>query len=166
MRLTILILLITLIVPDAEARSLQGGITVVDQKHQLELKEQKAEFGQEGDIKEGSVVKQPAWIEGRVYTEKDLFMYSFWELWPMRKKFKWRIPKGRSSKMTFSDSIVKQWKGYMPPHPEKVTCVPVDSNNENFSFHHKDSRGPSGYFEHVGKTKDGFDRYRIWFNEQ
>ena len=168
--LTVLVLTLALWFGDAvQGRSLRGGISLEEQHHQLDLKKQSAVMStQEGLTKEGSVEKQPEkpdWIKGNVYTNDQMNMYSYWQLYPLKKRFKWEIPTNKRSKMTFGDAVVKNWKGYMPPHAGKVICEPMEKGSDHFRFYHRDKRGPSGYFQRAGESSGGFHQYRIWFNE-
>lgn len=152
---------------NAWARSLKGGVSQEELHYELDLKKQSPKTHEQaaGLTREGSVVKQPLWIEGKVFTHKDMHMYSYFEIFPLKKKFVWKVPTNKKSKMTFSKTIMKHWKGYMPKSPGKVICEPIEKK-ERFKFHHKNPEGPSGFFERIGKTKKGYPLYRIWFNEK
>ena len=147
-----------------EARSLKGGVSLDEQHHKPDLKELTPKYVPEnsGVTKEGKVEK-PDWILGDVFTNEDMYMYSYWQLLPLKKKFKWKIPTYKTTNMNFSNSVVKHWKGFMPRNAGKVTVEPINKS-ERYRFYHRNPNGPSGYFERAGKTKDGFHRYRIWFN--
>ncbi|MCA9817358.1 MAG: hypothetical protein KC652_19760 [Cyanobacteria bacterium HKST-UBA01] len=172
MRISLLIALLVLGICSisVDAREIRGGISVEEQHHNLKLEQQEAKMSTEaGDdtvTKQGSVVKQPDWITGKVYTNDSLYMYSYWELLPFNKRFKWEIPTSKKTNITFSSGIVKYWKGYMPSRPGKVICEPMEKGQEKFRFYHRDKRGPHGYFERAGKNKEGFCQYRIWFEEE
>lgn len=162
--LTVLISLF-IIVPAIEARSLQGGVSLEEQHHTPELKELTPKYVPEssGVTKEGKVEK-PAWMQGDVFTNEDMYMYSYWQLLPLKKKFRWKIPTTKTTTMNFSNSVVKYWRGFMPKNAGKVTVEPMNKS-ERFKFYHRNPNGPSGYFERAGKTKSGFHRYRIWFKD-
>lgn len=172
MRFSLLVALIVLGIcsGSVDAREIRGGISVEEQHHDLKLEQQEAkmstEAGDDTTTQKGSVVKQPDWITGNVYTNEKLYMYSFWELLPFNKRFKWEIPTNKKTNITFSSGIVKYWKGYMPPRPGRVICEPMEKGQEKFRFYHRDKRGPRGYFERAGKNKEGFCQYRIWFEEK
>ena len=160
-----------LILPPVGARSLQGGISLEEQNHKPDLKELTPVYvpenpAEEQEVQEAKIEKvvKPTWIEGNVFTNEDMYMFSYWQLIPFKKKFRWRIPTGKSSEMSFSDAVIRHWKGFMPRNPGKVTVEPI-YRDEKFRFYHNNPNGPSGYLERAGKTKDGFHRYRIWFND-
>jgi hypothetical protein len=107
---------------------------------------------------------QPSWIEGNVFSNNDMYMYSFWRFMGFKKEWRWTIPTSKKTSLFFKQDIVRHWTGaFKPTNGCTVTCVPL-KGGERFKFFHKNPQGPHGYLERLGETKDGFPRYRIWFD--
>ncbi len=109
--------------------------------------------------------KPPSWIEGKVFSNSELFMYSFWYMPPFKKEWKWEIPDNKSSVIHLRPSLTEHWKGHKPEGRCPVTCVPFGEKGR-FKFHHSRPDGPHGFLEREGENSKGFPRYRFWFAEE
>ena len=108
--------------------------------------------------------KPPDWIEGKVFSNSDLYMYSFWYMPPFKKEWRWEIPSNKSSVIHLRPSLTSYWKGYKPDGRCAVTCVPFGEKGR-FKFYHDKPDGPHGFLEREGENDKGFPRYRFWFAE-
>ena len=106
-------------------------------------------------------VKQPEWLEGTAYSTKDLTMRVFRTFASGRIKSK--IPSYTSSSVRLRPRVLSYWKGYKPGESCQVTCVPL-KDGDNFKFHHSNPEGPRGYLQCIGRDKEGYMKYRIWFS--
>jgi|AGTN01.1.fsa_nt_gi hypothetical protein len=161
-------LTLTLTMSPATAKPLAGHVEVESDESEPppEFKEQSGVMdpGKRGKIENNPT--PPAWIQGKVFSNNDMYMYSFWRLMGFKKEFRWSIPTSKKTTLFFKQDIAKHWKGeFKPTNGCTVTCVPIEGG-ERFKFFHKNPLGPHGYLERFGETKDGFPRYRIWFEEE
>lgn len=163
--MTLLILVLT--GASASARTIQAGVTHESYQtgeKDAEIKMQTPQI--DSTVLNGGTekIEKPSWIQGNVFSTESMTMYSFWQIGPFKKEFRWAIPTNHPTTVKFRQAVVDQWKGYKPDGSCDVTCVPLDQPGR-FKFHHKRPDGPHGYLERIGETKNGFPRYRIWFDE-
>lgn len=108
-------------------------------------------------------LRPPTWIEGKVFSNNDMLMYSYFLIYPFKKEWRWEIPSRRTS-IDLKPSVVRHWKGYKPEGKCQVTCIPMGRGK--FKFHHAArSDGPHGHMERIGVTAEGFPKYRFWFDD-
>lgn len=149
------------------AKPLAGQVEVesTDAEPPPEFKEQSGviDTGKRGIIEQNAI--PPTWIQGNVFSNNDMYMYSFWRFIGFKKEWRWNIPTSRKTRLFFKQDIARHWKGeFKPTDGCSVTCVPLEGG-ERFKFFHVNPSGPHGYLERSGETKNGFPRYRIWFAE-
>lgn len=108
-------------------------------------------------------LRPPTWIDGKVFSNDDMLMYSFYVIAPFKKEWRWEIP-NRKISIDLKPTVVRYWKGYKPEGKCRVTCIPMGKGK--FKFHHTDrADGPHGYMERIGFTANGFPKYRFWFDD-
>lgn len=154
-RIVAVILLVAIVVPGAAgAEGLMGNVKVDagESKDEPVIQPQSAQME----------VQPPTWIQGKVFTNDDMYMYSFFRIIPFKKEWKWAIPQ-RTTTLGLRPSVVRHWKGYKPDGKCPVTVMPMGKGK--FKFQHARADGPHGYMERVGLTADGFPRYRFWFDD-
>ncbi|MBK9144958.1 MAG: hypothetical protein IPM23_20895 [Candidatus Melainabacteria bacterium] len=150
--------------PDGRIIDGQSGSVIQDGPVKLEKQEARMDESPPSEPIKGGVDKQPEWIEGKVFSNDRMYMYSFWQIMPFKKEFKWKIPSGKVTQLRLRRNIVVNWKGpFQPAGSCTVTVEPM--GKERFRFHHANPGGPHGYIERVGETSKGFPRYRFWFEE-
>lgn len=135
------------------AEGLVGTVSVEaeESKERPELKGQVAEKD----------LRPPSWIEGKVFSNEDMLMYSFYVIKPFKKQWRWEIP-SHKVKIDLKPGVVRHWKGYKPEGQCPVTCIPMGEGK--FKFHAERPDGPHGYMERIGMTEKGFPKYRFWFD--
>ncbi len=111
-----------------------------------------------------STAHPPTWIKGKVFSNEQMYMYSFYQIHPFKKEFRWHIPSFKRTIIRMRPSVVRYWKGWKPDGPCEVICEPMGEKGQ-FKFHHARPDGPHGYLERVGETNSGFPRYRFWFDD-
>ncbi len=138
---------------DARAEGLVGTVSVESEENteRPELKGQVAEKD----------LRPPSWIEGKVFSNEDMLMYSFFVIKPFKKQWRWEIP-SHKVKIDLKPGVVRHWKGYKPEGQCPVTCIPMGEGK--FKFHAERADGPHGYMERIGLTEKGFPKYRFWFD--
>ncbi len=107
----------------------------------------------------------PTWIKGKVFSNEEMYMYSFYQIHPLKKEFRWHIPSFKRTIIRMRPGVVRFWKGWKPDGPCEVICEPTGQKGQ-FKFHHARPDGPHGYLERVGETNSGFPRYRFWFDDE
>lgn len=152
-----------------DGRILDGETGKLIQDGPVKLEPQKPELDLEdptdahADVHKGGIRKQPDWIEGKVFSTDEMHMYSFWQLLPLKKEFRWTIPVSKTSTIRLRHNLAELWKGPFKPRGAcQVTVEPV-GGGERFRFYHSNKDGPHGYIEREGTNDKGFPRYRFWF---
>jgi hypothetical protein len=107
---------------------------------------------------------QPTWITGKVFSNDDMMLYSFYRIHPFKKEWRWEIPKKGTTNFKLKPAIVQHWKGYKPEGECMVTCVPMGEGKFRF-YHAARADGPHGYLERTGTNDKGYPRYRFWFED-
>ncbi len=107
-------------------------------------------------------LRPPTWIQGKVFSNDDMLMYSFYTVYPFKKEWKWEIP-ARKTKMKLKPRVVRHWKGFKPEGQCEVTCIPMGKGK--FRFKHERPDGPHGYMERIGFTANDYPKYRFWFDD-
>ena len=115
--------------------------------------------------------EHPSWMKGSVYSTKDMTLRVFQDVHFLfsKTRIKSTIPDYTTSSVILRKRVLEHWPGYVPAGTCRVTTVPILEGGEpvgSFEFHHFDSRGPKGYLQSMGRDKDGYMQYRIWFVDQ
>lgn len=105
----------------------------------------------------------PTWIKGKVFSNDEMTMYSFYQIKPFKKEWRWEIPEKRT-KLKMRPRILKHWTGYKPDGDCEVTCEPMGPGK--FRFRSQRADGPHGYLERTGVNDQGYPRYRFWFDDE
>lgn len=90
-------------------------------------------------------------------------LYSYYRVPPLKKEWRWEIPKKGYTNFKLKPTIVKHWKGFKPEGESSVTVEPLGPGK--FRFYSARPDGPHGYLERIGTNDKGFPRYRFWFDE-
>ncbi|MBX3076908.1 hypothetical protein KF728_05725 [Candidatus Obscuribacterales bacterium] len=106
---------------------------------------------------------RPSWIQGNVFSNDDMVLYSYYRVPPLKKKWRWEIPKKGYTNFKLTPTIVQHWKGWKPDGECAVTVEPIGKGK--FRFHSVREDGPRGYLERIGENDKGFPRYRFWFED-
>lgn len=106
---------------------------------------------------------KPNWINGNVFSNEDMVLYSYYRVPPLKKEWRWEIPKKGYTNFKLKPTIVKHWKGFKPEGESSVTVEPLGPGR--FRFYSARPDGPHGYLERIGTNEKGFPRYRFWFDE-
>lgn len=114
---------------------------------------------------------RPNWMKGSVYSTKDMVLRVFRKAHlPFASTvIKSIIPEYTTSSVRLRQRVLAHWHGYVPGTSCRVTTVPISSNGDfqgGFEFHHFNPRGPKGYLQRIGRDKDGYMQYRIWFQDK
>jgi hypothetical protein len=129
----------------AHARTIEGGVSL--------------DVFKESD----KAPTKPSWIQGNVFSNDDMVLYSYYRVPPLKKKWRWEIPKKGYTNFKMKPTIVKHWKGWKPEGECSVTVEPLGTGK--YRFHSARADGPRGYLERIGENERGFPRYRFWFEE-
>lgn len=161
-------LMLTIATNPVEAKPLAGHVEMesdqAEPPPEFKLQTGVMDSGKRGALEKN--VTPPSWIQGKVFSNNDMYMYSFWRFMGFKKEWRWNIPTSRKTTLFFKQDIARHWKGtFKPTKGCTVTCEPLEGG-ERFRFFHKNPQGPRGYLERAGETKNGFPRYRIWFEEE
>ena len=92
-----------------------------------------------------------------------MVLYSYYRVPPLKKEWRWEIPKKGYTNFKLKPTIVKHWKGFKPEGESSVTVEPLGPGR--FRFYSARPDGPHGYLERIGTNEKGFPRYRFWFDE-
>jgi len=142
------------------AEALEGSV-------KLDVLENGAEYDSQGVLQppmSASIeMSPPTWIKGKVFSNDDMLMYSFYQIAPFKKEWRWEIPP-RQTTIKMRPGIVKHWKGYKPEGDCSVVCTPMGRGKFRFKSQRPD--GPHGYLERIGQNPEGYPRYRFWFDDE
>lgn len=114
---------------------------------------------------------RPTWMKGSVYSTKDMVLKVFRKAYlPFASTtIKSIIPEYTNSSVRLRKRVLAHWHGYLPGSSCRVTTVPISEHGDfqgGFEFHHFNPQGPKGYLQRIGRDKEGFMQYRIWFVDQ
>ena len=167
-RMTVIVIALSIAVAaeriPCSARLLEGNVQLDSQDAKIEeIKPQTPQLDTTKVLNGSATEKPPAWINGKVFSNDSMFMYSFWTVPPFKKEFRWQIPEKHSTVIRMRAGVVKYWKGWKPDGACPVVVEPLGDGR--FKFHHERPDGPHGYLERVGTNDNGFPKYRFWFDD-